>query len=341
MTGDLDITNSVTIAVSNPPHRATIDAMSLDRAFDILAPGHHVTLMYLDIKNGNVLQSASPMGGGLRAKSAESVGLINSSISYSAAGAGGAIASSTRVVLGGVELHHNTVLSSNPLIANGVAIRALWDDAELEIRNSSIHHNTSGVQISQAAIHIEVAPLTVENTTISNNFSSAIHSLNSDVTLTHVTIADNDGYGVRFYSAQPGSVHRTLANTILTNNLYGNCHQLGESFDTTDLFSLDSDTSCDLDPLSWFGNQSGVNPMLGPLAIRSGGKLPVRDLLPGSPAIDRGDTMMATAGGTCLPNDQDGRSRPRDRDGNGSARCDIGAVEVDYTDAAIFRDGFE
>jgi hypothetical protein len=43
--------------------------------------------------------------------------------------------------------------------------------------------------------------------------------------------------------------------------------------------------------------------------------------LPGSPAIDKGDSANAPA------TDQRGVSRPRDGDGNGSKVVDIGAFE--------------
>lgn len=71
------------------------------------------------------------------------------------------------------------------------------------------------------------------------------------------------------------------------------------------------------------GDQTGVtNPGLKPLAD-NGGPTQTHALRPGSPAIDR------VAAGECPPpaEDQRGEDRPRDGDGNGSARCDSGAFE--------------
>ncbi len=63
-----------------------------------------------------------------------------------------------------------------------------------------------------------------------------------------------------------------------------------------------------------------VNPRLSALAD-NGGVTPTFALRPGSPAIDAGSPLA------CPATDQRGLSRPVDGDGNGSAICDMGAVE--------------
>ena len=81
--------------------------------------------------------------------------------------------------------------------------------------------------------------------------------------------------------------------------------------------NLDSGTSCGL---KLAGDQSGFEPLLGPL-VNNGGPTSTLALLAGSPAIDAGGT---TAAG-CPANDQRGVARP-DEAGDAGA-CDIGAFE--------------
>ena len=70
-----------------------------------------------------------------------------------------------------------------------------------------------------------------------------------------------------------------------------------------------------------------VDPLLAPLAD-NGGPTPTHALLPGSPAIDAGNpTACFALDGTPLLVDQRGVFRPLDGDGDGTARCDIGAFE--------------
>jgi hypothetical protein len=69
------------------------------------------------------------------------------------------------------------------------------------------------------------------------------------------------------------------------------------------------------------GDQERTDPLLGPLQDNGGPTLTFAPLA-GSPAVDQG----SPAG--CPATDQRGVSRPRDGDGVGGARCDIGAVEV-------------
>jgi hypothetical protein len=70
-----------------------------------------------------------------------------------------------------------------------------------------------------------------------------------------------------------------------------------------------------------------VDPDLAPLGD-NGGPTETHLPLPESPVLDHGSTACLDAEGDPLTSDQRGFIRPVDIDGNGSAHCDIGAVEV-------------
>ncbi len=50
--------------------------------------------------------------------------------------------------------------------------------------------------------------------------------------------------------------------------------------------------------------------------------------LPGSPAVDAGETVCTDANGVPLTTDQRGLPRPVDGNNDGIVNCDIGAVEL-------------
>jgi hypothetical protein len=78
-----------------------------------------------------------------------------------------------------------------------------------------------------------------------------------------------------------------------------------------------------------------VAPQLGPLQ-ENGGLTPTRSLAAGSPAIDAGNPSVPGSGaGACLVSDQRRVTRPQDGDGDGIARCDIGAFELQGLPPAI------
>jgi hypothetical protein len=161
------------------------------------------------------------------------------------------------------------------------------------------------------------------NVTISGSAHSGIEmgmyqgEENSSIYATHVTIAKNIDYG--FYHNN-GTVY--FQNVLLANN--------GKDCQTeiqwiSGMNNLSSDGTC---PLYGNGSQTGVDPLLGPLA-NNGGPTWTHALLLGSPAIDAGAHL------TGLPRDTDQRGSPRPVDGNGDGieESDIGAYE--YTPAAL------
>jgi predicted outer membrane repeat protein len=173
---------------------------------------------------------------------------------------------------------------------------------------------------------IDGSSVTLNNSTASGNYAyehgGGIYSDDS-VTLTNSTVSGNTAY---YRGGGITSDNLTLTNTIVADNAVvvddgvGNCSvnnvsSLG--------YNLADDDSCGFtEPTDLVVSDA----MLGPLqdnggptethALLSGGPTTV-----GSPAIDAGDNA------NCPATDQRGEERPFDGDYNGTASCDIGAVE--------------
>src|SRR5690606_2982347 len=162
-------------------------------------------------------------------------------------------------------------------------------------------------------------PALIESSTITGNGDVGI-VLPTGSTLRNVTITDNGRVG-----AQAGNVglyvegEVTLHNTVVAGN-HDDCWDAGPGGSMTVLGdpSVDGDGSCGLSGAS---DRTVADPMLAPLAD-NGGPTATHAPLPGSPLVDTGvDAECPTA-------DQRGAPRPFDGDGDGTATCDVGAVEV-------------
>ena len=160
--------------------------------------------------------------------------------------------------------------------------------------------------------------LTLVNVTITGNTATRLGGGVENLgvaTLANVTIARNS-------APSAGGLFTTqsirLNNTIVALNTPQDC--LAGAGVTVEAAqsgnNLESGSSCGFTAPGGLMNR---DPLLGALA--SDGTLP---LLPGSPAIDAGDSTPAN----CPRHDQRGVARPQDGNGDGTAACDIGAYEV-------------
>ncbi|HLF79991.1 MAG TPA: choice-of-anchor Q domain-containing protein, partial [Dehalococcoidia bacterium] len=225
------------------------------------------------------------------------------------------------------------------------------------IVDSTVSNNTAaltggGVSIGMPEGPVPTRPVTVSGSTISGNtaghsgggiwnLGAATLLVNSTVSgngvtnpalggggiynaslisLTNVTIAENVSVATGGQLSHGGaSPATTLLNTIIAQGSGGSA---GNCFNVASFASqgnnLSSDATC---PLLGLNDLQNTNPLVVALA-NNGGPTDTHLLSPGSPAIDG-----ATNAG-CPGSDQRGQTRPMDGDGNGTAICDIGAVEV-------------
>jgi len=219
------------------------------------------------------------------------------------------------------------------------------------IRGSAIYRNATA---EEAAGGIGVAPsalgqnptVTITNSTISENRAGAegggIYVASAKVFLQNVTVTDNVA-GQRLAVAVGGGLffhagnNATARNTIIAGNSSASgvgpdCSGLAASSNFTlvseghNLIGNTKDCYVSGDTT---GNLVDVDPRLAPLAD-NGGSTATQALLSDSPAIDAGDPDGCTDdAGSALSTDQRGSPRPKDGDDDGTARCDIGAFELE------------
>jgi hypothetical protein len=159
------------------------------------------------------------------------------------------------------------------------------------------------------------ATATLENVTVSKNgttsWGGGIENL-GDLSMTNVTLADNTAPSGTGGGLWAGGGTATLTNTLLAQNGAGNNCLLNRGRVVSNNYNLDSDQSCSLIGTGDLRFDPGLEAGGGPLSY---------PLTSTSKAVDAGSPT------TCPSTDVRGTSRPKDGDGDGDARCDIGSYE--------------
>jgi CSLREA domain-containing protein len=224
----------------------------------------------------------------------------------------------------------------------------------LTVRNSAITGNRG---IDGGGIYNQ-GTATVINTTVSGNLAvpfvtlstasassvqccgfggngGGIANLGGTLTLTNSTISQNQTLvpdPPNIEAGEGGGIYNSSIVNATNTVIVGNVDAGGE---TTDCFgalisqgyNLIGDTTGCTIAGDTTGNLTGVDPLLDPLQDNGGSTL-THALLTGSPAIDAGNPAMPGSGGNaCAATDQRGVTRPQDGNGDGTARCDMGAYE--------------
>ena len=359
-TGDLDIIGNLTINGAGAG-KTIIDGYGLqDRLLDI-KPDSEVTISGVTIYDGYnlaaggilnrgalvlyecILSSNGAMeGGGIINASNAVLTLTNSTVNNNDAIAGGGILN-----YGSININNSAIRNNNAEYGGGISN----SDGELFINNSTISHNGVIFDGSGGGINISGGTISLTNSTVSGNYScgsgGGITITGSGKLVGHnITITDNmanayyyrddcgsmgnppsgKGGGIKHIS---GQVH--LHNTIVAQNFLSTQTGTKQTDDcwgilNTLRYSLlgTADNCVYVDD----NNIVNQNPKFKPLKD-NGGSTQTHALKDNSPAIDAGDPKgCKDQGGKLLTTDQRGFARPFDGDGNGSARCDMGAYEL-------------
>ncbi len=217
----------------------------------------------------------------------------------------------------------------------------VYTNAGMVVFASTVEGNTASV----GSALITAGPVFLANATISGNTSNVCCAVDvfdgAYLTIANSTIAFNTspadfGYGAVYFAGPLSNSPLTLQSSIIANNTAGAGNVEEDLFLASGQGVLSGAdnlvmaTNLPVPPPGVITVTS--DPKLGPLQF-NGGATRTRELLPGSPALAKGNDNWMPA----LIFDQRGPGYPRTTGTGANITTDIGAIEFD----PIFRDGFE
>jgi len=223
----------------------------------------------------------------------------------------GAIANNGSVAIG------YSTISGNSALGLGGTGGGICNGGTLIVSHSTISGNSAFRDggISSGGI------LVLNDSTISGNSAlvggGGVNNTGGRMTISNSTISGNSSLAKSPVGGGGMAGTGTVRNSIVANNSRKNC----DSTMTSNGYNLSSDGSCDFDGT---GDRNYTDPKLGPLQ-NNGGPTQTMALLPGSPAIDAGNSNGCRDNhGNLLKTDQRGMPRHDPEDTRG---CDMGAYE--------------
>lgn len=245
----------------------------------------------------------------------------------------------------------NSTINGNSAVFGGLGIT---NGGTLTLTNSTVSNNTGGGSSGSGIYNIGIA--TIRSSTVNNNSGAygGIYNVGT-VNASNSTISNNTGdyYGGAFTNEGTLSItSSTISNNTTSGHNGPGCGGIYNSTYATHIVNINNTIvasnsgTLSTDVYGTFNSQghnligivnggtgftasgdqvgtasSPIDPLLGPLQ-NNGGTTQTRALLPGSPALDAGETT--------LPTDQRGIPRPQ-----GTA-SDIGAFELESNVTPIF-----
>jgi autotransporter-associated beta strand protein len=326
--GELLVTKSINISGPGPAVLA-VDGNAATRVFHVTNAANAV-IVGLTITNG-MAPDVFPVNGGGIWVDASTLTLSNCSVSGNYFN--GIYNDHSALILVNCTVSHNQVTDGS---GGGIFNYGLPSNATVTAIGCTFSYNTaSGATSVGGAVFNDgnagSATLLVSNSTFTGNVApeggAIYHAANSPsgpntLIVRACTFGGNSSPGGGSAIVMDGALTARLGNTILRTTTGVTIVNNGGSF-TSDGYNLSGDNGGGF--LTNATDQINTDPLLGPL-VDNGGPTLTHALLPGSPAIDRGNSFGLTT-------DQRGEPRPFDfasiTNAAGGDGSDIGAFEVD------------
>lgn len=310
-TGDLDILRGIDL-VGRGSAETIVDGGDLDRLFHVPAAAQDtpVFLADLTLRNG-----AAGTGSGGAIESYGELFLDRCLITENEATVGGGLSNRRRMFVRDCIVRDNLALRAGGIAAPAVGYEGV--DEVFDIQDSAVVENvaTSPPLVGglEAYSGTEVS---LRNSTFGANDGVEVLLMDTDGELRHVTI--EGGADVGLAVASLGTAFRvTTINTAIQGSAACSLTSAAEVSYLNLGHNAGNDLSC-----GFIGaNSSQGSPLgLGPLSSWRGTLAYVPTA--GSLLVDAAEDFRCLAA-----NDQAGSNKPQDGDGDGSAVCDIGAIE--------------
>ncbi len=351
--GDLDIANDLVLK-GKGADSTTIDGNQLDTVIDIVKG--KVVISGVTVRNGKAV-SQTPLyalGGGINVGGRDgkaSLKLVKSVVTGNTtdtSGGGIATRGALKVIksrieqngsaLGGGIFTDNgaTTITDSMILYNYGSLGAggIMASAEVKLVRSTVGYNSTDSLGGGIWVNRTPSKLLATNSSISSNTSEdnggGIFNQGT-TTLYNVTLHENmvnlGKTGAGIYSQDIGTV--TLKNTLLSFNMVNGTATISDCagiVNSNDYNLLTDTAGCTINGLT---TNNIYNPIANVVTLaNNGGPTWTNALAIGSYAIDAGEASGCKGElGVPLTTDQRGSVRPTDGDGNGGARCDIGAFE--------------
>jgi CSLREA domain-containing protein len=232
--------------------------------------------------------------------------------------------------------HNNAVSNASPLPGGTNFGGGVYNDsnATLDISNSTLSYNSTGAHFGDGGGGLfNRGTATLTNTTVSSNAADTGGGIGNSgplLMLRSVTVANNTASYVAGGIQNLSNVSVSLDNTLLAGNTAGSSGpDCGGPYTSQDYNLIGNTGGCSFNGGTTH-NIVNVDAGIGPLQD-NGGLTPTHALLPGSPAIDKGNTTN-----TGLSGDQRSAPRPVNfvtvTDAAGGDGSDIGAFETGATE---------